>query len=372
MSSSFRIATIKGIEIKIHWTFVFVLIWGANAFGWGGSLTGIGYGIGLTLLIFGIVLLHELGHSFVALAFHIKVQNITLFPLGGLARLERMPTKAWQELLVAAAGPAVNFVMAAALSPFVLVKLFSGQAAFFEWMFTPLRTPTFDGVLQYLLLVNVMLLVFNLLPVFPMDGGRIFRALLAMVFGMFYATRIAVWVGQGLAFVMAGYGIWSGDWVLAFFAVYFFFAGQSERQNVNIQHALKNIRVGDVVTGQNGVLLPSYTIGEVAGMALRSPQATFPVMRGDELLGILRRDTVQKALTNGQRWATVAEVMARDFPLIAADNSLDAVRTVLQTTGSKAGAVFEGTEFKGVIDFEGMTRAYRLKRSARQGWQLPS
>lgn len=368
MRGSLKIGSIKGIKIKLHWTFAFVLIWGALVFGRGGGLLGIGYGLGLTILVFAVVLLHELGHSLVAISFKIGVQDITLFPLGGLARLERVPTKPWQEFWVASAGPAVNFVVALILSPIVVASLFSGQAEFFEWVFTPFRTPTFLGVLQYMLLVNVMLLVFNLIPAFPMDGGRMLRAALAAMFGMFHATRIAAWVGQGLAFLMAGFGFWSQQWALIVIALYLFFAAGSERQRTTIQHRLKKIRVEDVLSPFLYKLLPSQTISEVAGTALRSAQASYPVMQDGHVLGILRRDAIQQALTNGNRWHTIGEIMEQNVPHILLRDSLDVARSKLQEAHVPAGAVYADDEFKGVIDFEDMTRAYQFSRTTRTGW----
>ncbi len=363
MRGSLKIGTIKGIEIKLHWTFGFVLVWGAFVLGRGGGAVGLGYGLGLTVLVFVVVFLHELGHSLVALAFHIGVQDITLFPLGGVARLEKMPSKPLHEFFVAAAGPAVNLVMALGLSPVVVLSLLSGRANFFEWMFTPFRTPTFLGVLQYMLVVNVLLLAFNLIPAFPMDGGRMLRAVLAALFGAFHATRIAVWVGQGIAFVMGGYGLWSRQWGLLFIALYLFFAAGGERQHATIQHRLRNIRAGDIVPGLPGRLLPQQTISEVAGTALRSAQASFPVMLDGTLLGILRRES----LTNGNRWATVADIMLREFPRIMVDDSLDVVRMKLQEAHVSVGAVYDGDTFKGVIDFEDMTRAYQFSRYTQPG-----
>ncbi len=368
MDWSFQLGVIKGIKIKFHWTFAFVILWGAYSYGSGNGLLGLLYGALLTLLIFMIVLLHELGHSFVAMRFGIKVRDITLLPIGGMARLERMPDKPWQEFLVAAAGPAVNFVLAAAILPFLLVSVFAGQHRLLQLIYMPDPAPTLWSFFQFLFLVNVSLLLFNLLPAFPMDGGRIFRAFLAMGLGTIRATKVAVWVGQGIAFVMAGYAIWAGQLLLALIAGFIFLAGSAEKRSVLVRETLSNIRVRDVVGGVINVLLPGYTLGEVAGLALRSPQASYPVMLGGTLLGILRRADVKRALNNGHRLATEAEFMQRRFPKVDVSASLAAVQSALEAGGSAVAAVYDGDQFIGLIDVEDLERAYQFHNRRRLQW----
>lgn len=369
MNWSFQLGSIKGIKIKFHWTFVFVIVWGAFALGSGSSVLGLLYGALLTVLVFVIVLLHELGHSLVAMAFGINVRDITLLPIGGLARLERMPDKPWQEFLVAAAGPAVNFVLAAAIFPFLFVPILAGEHRLTHLLFAPSVSPTIWSFLQFLFLVNVSLLLFNLLPAFPMDGGRIFRAFLAMGVGMYRATKVAVWFGQGIAFVMAGYGIWSGQLMLLLIALFIFSAGTAERRANETRHILANIRTGDIISGVSNVLLPTYTLGEVAGLALRSPAGSYPVMLGGSLLGILRRADVKRALNAGKRLSTVAEVMLRRFPKVDAASSLADVQDVFEKDGHWIAAVYSGGQLVGLIDREDMDRAYRLHRQNRLLWQ---
>ena len=368
MDWSFQLGTIQGIKIKFHWTFAFIILWGAYSYGSGNGLLGLLYGALLTVLIFVIVLLHELGHSLVAMSFGIKVRDITLLPIGGMARLERMPSKPWQEFLVAIAGPAVNFVLAAAIFPFLLVSIVAGRHGIWDLMFRLTFEPNLWSLLRFLFVVNVSLLLFNLLPAFPMDGGRILRAFLAMGLGQFRATKVAVWVGQGIAFVMAGYAIWSGQLLLALIAGFIFIAGSAEKRSVMVREVLAKIRAEDVVAGVVNVLLPSYTLGEVAGLALRSPQASYPVMLGGSLLGILRRADVKRGLNTGHRLATVAEFMQRRFPKIDASATLATVQEAFETSGTSAAAVYDGERFIGLIDAEDVERAYRFHNSRRLQW----
>jgi len=368
MNWSFQLGTIKGIKIKFHWTFIFVIVWGAFSLGTGSSMLGLLYGALLTVLVFVIVLLHELGHSLVAMAFGISVRDITLLPIGGMARLERMPNKPWQEFLVAVAGPAVNFVLAAAIFPFLFIPVLAGEHRLSHLLFAPSVSPTIWSFLQFLFLVNVSLLLFNLLPAFPMDGGRMFRALVAMAVGMYRATKVAVWLGQGIAFVMAGYAIWSGQLILLLIALFIFSAGSAEKRAIEVREALANIRTGDVVNGLMNVLLPSYTLGEVAGLALRSPVGSYPVVLGGTLLGVLRRSDVKRALNRGQRLSTVAEVMQRHFPKVDITTSLADVHEAFERDGTSVAAVYSDGQLVGLIDAEDMDRAYQLNKRARFRW----
>ncbi len=368
MNWSFQLGKIKGIKIKFHWTFIFIILWGAFSYGQNEGIFGLVYGAVLTILIFVIVLLHELGHSFMAMMFGVKVRDITLLPIGGMARLERMPTKPGEELLVAAAGPAVNFILAAAIFPFLFLPFAAQHPKFTNLLFLPAPLPNLWNILQFLFVVNVSLLLFNLIPAFPMDGGRIFRAFIAIWLGLFRATKVAVWVGQGIAFVMAGYGIWSSNLLLIFIAVFIYSAGAAENRVVAVRDVLRNIRVGDVTLGVVNVLLPSYTLGEVAGLALRSSQASYPVMLGESLLGILRRSDVKRALNAGHRMSTVAEIMHRQYSKVSDNQSLEEAQELLENSASGAAGVYNNEQLVGLIDFEDINRAYKFNRPIRRGF----
>ncbi len=178
MKWSWRLITIRGIDIKVHLTFVLALMWGAFMWG-GGRVEGAVYGLVLTLVLFGIVLLHELGHAFAAQHYGIPVQDIILLPIGGVARLSHMPEDPRQELVVAIAGPAVNLALGFLAAPVLLLGLlfqaFAGEAV--RW--PSMIDPGFLNFVGFFVMVNVSLLLFNMLPAFPMDGGRVLRAFLA-------------------------------------------------------------------------------------------------------------------------------------------------------------------------------------------------
>lgn len=357
MKWSFQIARVQGIQIRVHVTFVLVVVWGAFNYGSGGGLRGLAFGALLTLLVFGIVLLHELGHSLAALRFGIAVRDITLLPIGGVARLERMPQKPVQELVVAVAGPLVNVVLALLSIP-VLWHLTGGYplAILFAG---PLRA-NFSGLFVFLFIINLSLLIFNLIPAFPLDGGRIFRALLATGLGFGRATRLAVWVGQGLAFLMGLYGLWRGNWLLAFVALFIFSAGSAEGRSVAVRSVLDSIRVREALSHMHTVLHPGFTVMEVAAMTLHNPQTNFPVMLGDVLIGIIGRHDIRRALAEGQKWVTVAEVMRRDFPTLRPDATLTDAQDTMFQANSPVAAVYEGTRLCGLLSFEDIERAFQM------------
>ena len=212
MGSSLKVASVFGIEVRIHLSFLLLL-----AFFWVQS--GTFESVLFILILFVCVVLHEFGHAFAARAFGIRTRDITLYAIGGVARLNRIPDKPWQELIVAIAGPLVNVVIAAALS-FV-----THVTADFQ-QFDQLESPRIE-LLVKVARANVFLVIFNLIPAFPMDGGRILRALLAMVMPYARATQIAAWIGQGLAVLFAIFGFFYSP-LLIFIAFTVFVGAQQE------------------------------------------------------------------------------------------------------------------------------------------------
>jgi Zn-dependent protease len=219
MSWSIRFARVAGIDLKIHLTFLLFLIWiGATYFAVGGA-TVAWQGILFILLLFACVLLHELGHALTARAYGIHTEDIILLPIGGVARLERIPTDPKQELLIAVAGPLVNVVIAA-----LLIYYLGHRAAMSD--FDDLNMPRV-AMLSKLASVNIGLVLFNLIPAFPMDGGRILRSILAMRMNYVRATQIAAYIGQGLAIVLGVIGFFTNTFLL-FIAFFVFMGAQQE------------------------------------------------------------------------------------------------------------------------------------------------
>jgi Zn-dependent protease len=225
---SWKIGRAFGIGIYIHWTFLLLL--GFVAFqGWGGEGgSGPLHTAALLILLFTCVVLHELGHALMARRFGVGTRDITLYPIGGVARLERMPENPWEELCIAVAGPAVNVVIVALL----LIPLFlmMGVGASGD-----LLQVGRGNLLVDIILGNVVLVLFNILPAFPMDGGRVLRALLIKPFGRLQATRIATTVGAGFAFLFALVAILNTNPILMVLGFFVFMAGQQELAFVRFQ-----------------------------------------------------------------------------------------------------------------------------------------
>jgi Zn-dependent protease len=218
MRWSLKVASVAGIEVRIHLTFLLFLAWIWFSYYQVAGLTGAVQGVLFILSLFACVLLHEFGHAFAARAFGIATPDITLLPIGGVARLTRIPDKPWQELVVAIAGPLVNVVIAAAL---IFVVHRSAELEQLQY----LESPRVE-LLSKLASVNVMLVLFNLIPAFPMDGGRILRALLAMALPYAQATQIAARIGQGLAILFGIFGLFGNP--LLIFIAFFIFAGAQQ------------------------------------------------------------------------------------------------------------------------------------------------
>ncbi len=360
MSWSLRVGKLFGIDIKIHFTFLLILIWGA--LNYGGS-AGPLYGLIVTLALFTLVLLHELGHSVAALWYGIPVKDITLLPIGGVARLERMPEKPLQELVVAIAGPAVNVVLAAILLPIVGVLAVSqtGRAGLTASIFL---NPGLTGLLSFLLMANISLVVFNMIPAFPLDGGRVFRAILGFFTTYQNATNIAVQVGRVFAILMGFVGLFYGQIFLALIAFFIYLAGGQEGQAVAIKSALRNVKTAEALTSTDVALSPYATVGQVASMMLSTPYPLLPVLDPDngEFLGVASSSGVAQAMQQGHWYKNITEIMqpARLIPKISLHAPLVDAQEKLATASSQVVAVYDGLHFKGLITANDIYRVFRF------------
>ena len=311
MRWSFQIARIAGTEVRIHVTFLLFLAWiGFSYYQVGGAAAAIP-GVLFIIALFACVLLHEFGHALAARVFGIPTPDITLLPIGGVARLQRMPDKPWQELIVAIAGPLVNVVIAA-----VLIFVLGGQAALehVEQMQQPGA-----GMLAKLASVNVMLVLFNLIPAFPMDGGRVLRSLLAMTMPYGRATQISAWIGQALAFVFGFIGLFTNP-MLIFIAFFIFLGAQQESAAAQMKDLSQDLRVGEAMVTHLVRLQRDATLEDAVEALLRTSQHEFPVVdEDDRVLGVLTRDDIIAALRRNGPTTPVMSVMHRDVPVVRAD-----------------------------------------------------
>jgi Zn-dependent protease/predicted transcriptional regulator len=362
MGWSFRIAQVRGIDIKVHVTFFLILALGA--FQWAGStpgdpLDGALFGVVLMLLLFFCVTLHELGHSIAAQRFGIPVKEIVLMPLGGLALIEKNPKKPLHELIIAAAGPLVNVVIAGLLLavaiPALGMSALNGQA-----LLAALQEPSLTTMLLWLLAANVGLVLFNLIPAFPLDGGRMLRAALAMGLGMPRATRIASVVGQVVA---VGLGIWAvatGQIFLILIAVFIFFGASQEQQQTASQTVLASVKAGDAYNKHALHLQVGDRLSKAVDYMMTSYQHDFAVLQGNNIIGVVAREDVLKtlAMSVGDRYVT--EIMQRNFLRVDASKSLDEVRQTLGENGARLAAVFDGAQYLGLVSAEDISEAFMV------------
>jgi len=267
MGRAFRIFRVAGIDVRVHWTFLLLVAW----FAWtrslnGGGMVGAAIGAGFILALFVCVLLHEFGHAFAARAFGIRTPDITLLPIGGVARLERMPRTPWQELVVALAGPAVNVVIAGAT-----LLIMGVSARFGDFGETSNNFPA------TLASVNISLALFNLIPAFPMDGGRILRALLAMKFTYVQATKWAARVGQVLAVGFAIFGL-MGNPMLLLIAIFIYSGAGQEAAFAEMQASAAAVTLGQAMITKFVVLHTIDPREVVEQTLLAHSQPVFPVL----------------------------------------------------------------------------------------------
>jgi len=355
MRGSFRIARAFGIDIRVHVTFFLILLWGAIA-GASGGAVGMLYGVLFITLLFVCVVLHELGHSVVALQFGIPVRDITLLPIGGVASLGRSSEKPVQELLIALAGPAVNVVIAVGLLVLLgatrtLPRTQEDFAAFFA------GGPSVHRMLVQLLTANIFLVLFNMLPAFPLDGGRVLRAVLAMVLPRARATRIAASIGQIAAVGLGILGAMTGNWMLVFVAVFVFFAAGAETAQAYAHNVLQTRRVGDAYNRTAIALSLDDRVSRVVDHILNSYQPDFAVLHRGQLQGVITREDVLRWLAANAYDVYVTEVMHENVPHVQAHQTLDEVRTSLAEAGQRVAAVFEGEHYLGLVSIEDIDEA---------------
>ncbi|MBK8594130.1 MAG: site-2 protease family protein [Holophagales bacterium] len=363
MKWSYSVARVSGIDIKIHATFALILAYGA--FRWGfpkgldgaSSLAGAVFGMGMMILLFACVVLHELGHSLVAQRFGLTVREILLLPIGGVARLEKNPEKPLHELLIAAAGPLVNVAIA------VVLFFVGGLAVNFGVLEGGSLLPTADGppslvtLWGWLFTANVALALFNLIPAFPMDGGRILRAALALKMGFSRATRIATGVGQAIAFAFGLFGVLTGNLLLVVVAFFVFTGAGQERSEEQARTVLTTLRVGDAYNKHALTLAPGDHVSKVVDYILTSYQPDFAVMQGSGFLGVVTRDDILKTLATEVTDLYVAGIMRRDVLTVQATQGLDDVRRMMGEKGERIAAVVQDEAFLGLVSAEDISEA---------------
>jgi len=360
---SVNIGSIAGTSIRIHFTFLLFLVWifvaswasGGQAAAWSGLL--------FMVLLFTCVLAHEFGHIFTARAFGVPTPDVTLLPIGGVARLARIPEKPSEEFLIAIAGPLVNVAIAAGLVLFGGAHLDLAQLATME--------STKISLVDRLAEVNLFLALFNMIPAFPMDGGRVLRALLAIKLGHVRATEIAAAIGQLVAFALGFLGLF-GNPLLIFIAVFVYLAASSEAHLVAVRAMTRDVPVSAAMMTEFATLKPDEHIDAAIETLLRTSQSEFPVVDdGQRLVGLLDRDGMIRALKTLGPDARVAQAMATDVPTVGSRGRLeDAFRILQERSAPAVGVVDVAGRLVGLITSETVSEMLMVQSALPKGARI--
>lgn len=373
-----RVGRIGGIVVEVHPTFALILGWAAWQ-GWRqyGSLVGAGYSLLSIILLFACVLLHELGHGLQARALGLSVRGITLLPTGGLVQLETSPSHPWHEVMVSLAGPMANLGLALALGIIAYAtQPFSLQGWSNYLLFQ--ATPGVASLLLYLVWANLLLFFFNMVPAFPMDGGRVIRGALAILLDFETATRLAGGLGYVTALILAAVGVlgWppgagGPNLLMILIAVVVYFGARQEVLEVRRRRALVRIEAGDVVRAPDVVLSPWDAIRASPAARLKGEQV-LPVLVDGRLVGLLTAHDLRHA-AGFRDDLTVAHFMRSDFPQLGPHDALWVALQQMAAAQIEALPVMDKGEFIGLVDLREIKDAWQVlaRRSRRRAESTP-
>lgn len=362
-SWSYRIGTIADINIRVHATFAIIVALAAAGW-WSHGISGMAFGAALVILLFACILLHELGHALAARAYNVPVREIILLPIGGIAFLGRAVRNPMQELVIAAAGPAVNVAILAFLVP-ACWALGVSPAALQSLRVAEQSDPSLGYALAWLASANIGLVLFNMIPAFPLDGGRILRGILGLMTDWSRATAWATATGRYIAIAMGVWAVATGQIMLAFVAIVIFMGASATADEERGRTVLGSHSVGDACNRHALVLSPGDRIDRVVSYILTSYQPDFAVMSGSRLLGVVRRSQVLDALATRSSNLSVTTVM-RACPSVGGHLSLDEVRQVLLESGSSVAAVYDSGHYAGLVSLDDIAEAELVLASSRQ------
>jgi Zn-dependent protease len=351
MRGSLSLGRIAGIRLEVHWTFLLIILW-AIYVGWnqGGTTEAVLWTIAFVLVLFICIILHELGHSLTARQYGISTKKITLLPIGGVASLERMPEDPKQELMVAVMGPVVNIVIA-----FLLYFFIRSQLAVFqnpEEVEELFRVISGENFLLYLFITNIMLVVFNAIPAFPMDGGRVLRALLSFGMDRVRATQIAANLGQLIAVLFFFLGLMYNPFLI-FIALFVYFGASGEYMMIRHMSLLKGHKVREAMMSGFTTLQISDTLEKVGEVLLSTTERHFVVLGSSgEVAGILYNNDITEAFQTRRTQQTVGDLMSKDFLMVAPDEDLSAIYRRVQGNQLSFFPVMENGYLIGTVDME--------------------
>lgn len=340
-TTAITLGKLFGIPVRMHWSFPLFLVWiGISGFN---EERGALYEVVFALSIFLCVVLHEFGHALMARIFSVRTRDITLYPIGGVAMLER-EARPRQELLIALAGPAVNLLIAFMLVPFVS-QIFQSPPTSLDG-----ELPTFSFA-DRLFMTNLVLVIFNMIPAFPMDGGRVLRASLALILGEHRASLIAARVGQALSLLLGLFGLFSGNPMLMFVGLFVFLGATQEHFIQSARGVVAGRKVKDLMLpiGKLETLNHGSTVRQAAEVCIRALQEDFPVVLGSAVSGVVSKEAIFREMTGQSEDVYIAGIMERDYLRGAPDDDLGAVIERLRAGGGGPLLVFQNDQLVGMV-----------------------
>ena len=358
MKWSWKLTRIAGIDVYVHATFFIILVWfGLIYWQATGSMVAVFSGVGFILALFACVLLHEFGHALTARRYGIRTREITLLPIGGMAVMERMPDDPKQEMIVALAGPAVNMVIALGLW-----LLLSASNSLLQTEQLSLIEGSF---LEKLMLVNIVLAIFNLFPAFPMDGGRVLRAVLSMYMNRNRATQIAARIGQGLALWLGFMGLFYNP-VLIFIALFVWIGAAAEASMESVKSTLTDATVGQAMLTNFQVLSPDDPLSRAIELTLAGSQKEFPVLENAVIVGELTQNDLLRGLQSRGEQAKVADCMQKKIQSADINEPLEQVLQRLHNCNCSLLSVTEAGQLVGIINLDNVMELIKIQRALHE------
>jgi Zn-dependent protease len=357
MGWSLKLGRILGITFRVHVTFLLLLL-----FIFLSVLPQKGSAAAFTAVlficaIFACVLIHELAHSLIARRFGVEAKSITLLPIGGVATMEEIPEKPSQEIAISIIGPLINLAIAGVL--YLLVGRWAGVGA------PNMQPDSPQAFFAGLIGVNILLAIFNLIPAFPMDGGRVLRGILALKLDYGRATWIAVGIGQGVAMLFIFYGIFF-NWWLALIGLFLYLGAGSEKQQVALRSALRRVPVGDAMVTDFRALRPEEPLSRSVEHIYLGCQEDFPVVGDAGVDGILTRSALLSAIHEKGLAVPVSEVMDASFLVVGESTWLDDAYRRMHADGKTVAAVLDKDQLLGMLSLEGISRYLMLQTALRE------
>ncbi len=367
MKGSLQVAKMFGIPVKLHWSFGLLILYPLyHGMTKNLDLAGMVY-MGLFMLgLFFCVVLHEYGHALTARKYGVQTRDIILSPIGGVARLERLPEKPIQEFYVAIAGPLVNVVIVILIIP-IIYLLFNEEVVwdggFFKSILFLIDFNSPIKILPFLLLGNILLAGFNLLPAFPMDGGRIFRSLLSIKLGRLRATQIASYLGNFFGIAMVAWGIYAGHIITPLIGVFIFLLARQEYRMVKMETILKQHTVADLFRANFTKIYLDNKMEVVEDILKRGHEKNFLVFdEKEQLAGVLHELFILEAIRKKDMDGPVAEYLSHSYERIQKEDTLDQLLKKMQEFGYSILPIYEADELIGVIDVTMMNNFLQLKK----------